>query len=134
MSTTEVEEYMTRAEDCIRLAGACIAESNQQILIYAAVHWRMLAEVTASKSVERPKSNESTPRAIAQELETRGADAGRPIDMAARAGVDAAGRLKGGSRHAKSSGPIIGSPNQLRVPRARIGSSQFGASGAESLA
>jgi hypothetical protein len=61
MSTTEVEEYMTRAEKCLRLAGARIAESNEQILIYAAVHWRMLAEVTASKSVERPKSDESNP-------------------------------------------------------------------------
>ena len=44
MSTTEAEDYVKRAEECLRLAGACIAESNRQILIYAAVHWRMLAE------------------------------------------------------------------------------------------
>ena len=38
MPTTELEEYMARAEECLRLAGACIAEANRQILIYAAVH------------------------------------------------------------------------------------------------
>ena len=42
MSITD--EYVKRAEECERLAGAYIAESNRQILIYAAVHWRMLAE------------------------------------------------------------------------------------------
>ena len=36
MSTTEAEDYAKRAEECLRLAGACIAESNRQILIYAA--------------------------------------------------------------------------------------------------
>ena len=56
--TTEAEEYVTRAEECLRLAGACIAESNRQILIYAAVHWRMLAEA-AGKSPQRTRSNES---------------------------------------------------------------------------
>jgi hypothetical protein len=61
MSTTETEEYMTRAEECLRLAGACIAESNRQILICAAVHWRMLAEEAARKNAQRPKSNESNP-------------------------------------------------------------------------
>ena len=50
LSTTEAEGFMTRAEECRRLAGACIAGSNPQILIYA-VHWRMLAEVTASYAV-----------------------------------------------------------------------------------
>jgi hypothetical protein len=50
MSTTE-EEYVKRAEECLRLAGACIAEFNRQILIYAAV----LAEEAAGKSAQRPK-------------------------------------------------------------------------------
>ena len=54
MPTTETEEYVKRAEECLRLAGACIAESNRQILIYAAVHWRMLAEEAAAKSVNGP--------------------------------------------------------------------------------
>ena len=49
MSTTEAEDYVKRAEECLRLAGACIAESNRQILIYAAVHWRMLAEEAAGR-------------------------------------------------------------------------------------
>jgi hypothetical protein len=48
MSTVEAE-YSKRAEECFRLAGACVAESNRQILIYAAVHWRMLAEEAASR-------------------------------------------------------------------------------------
>jgi hypothetical protein len=60
MPTTEAEEYLKRAEECLRLAGACIAESNRQILIFAAVHWRMLAEEAAARSAptQRPKSNE----------------------------------------------------------------------------
>ena len=61
MPTTELEEYMARAEECLRLAGACIAEANRQILIYAAVHWRMLAEGAAGKSAQQPKSNELNP-------------------------------------------------------------------------
>jgi hypothetical protein len=61
MPTTELEEYMARAEECLRLAGACIAESNRQILIYAAVHWRMLAEGAAGKSAQQPKPNERNP-------------------------------------------------------------------------
>jgi len=28
MSTTEAEDYVKRAEECLRLAGACIAEST----------------------------------------------------------------------------------------------------------
>ena len=57
MPTTEAEEYLKRAEECFRLAGA---EANRQILIFAAVHWRMLAEEAAARSAptERPKSNE----------------------------------------------------------------------------
>ena len=63
MSTTETEEYVKRAEECLRLAGACIAESNRQILIYAAVHWRILAEEATVRSTptQRPKSNEPDP-------------------------------------------------------------------------
>ena len=61
MLSAETEEYVKRAEECLRLAGACIAESNRQILIYAAVHWRMLAEETAAKSVQRPKPDEANP-------------------------------------------------------------------------
>jgi hypothetical protein len=61
MPTTELEEYMARAEECPRLAGACIAESNRKILIYAVVHWRMLAEGAAGKSAQQPKSNELNP-------------------------------------------------------------------------
>ena len=54
MSTTEAEDYVKRADECLRLAGACIAESNRQILIYAAVHWRMLAEEAAGKERTGP--------------------------------------------------------------------------------
>jgi hypothetical protein len=42
MSTSS--EYVKRAEECERLAGACIAEANRQILLYAAVRWRWMAE------------------------------------------------------------------------------------------
>ena len=84
MSTTEAEDYVKRAEECLRLAGACIAESNRQILIYAAVHWRMLDEEAAGRRApsHRPKPDEATPspspkrlerpKAIAQALEARG--------------------------------------------------------------
>jgi hypothetical protein len=65
MPTTEPEEYMTRAEECLRLAGACIAEANLQTLIYAAVHWRMLAEAAAGKNAQRPKSSESNTATLA---------------------------------------------------------------------
>jgi hypothetical protein len=46
MSIT-TEEYVKRAEECERLAGACIAESNREILLYAAARWRMLGEAEA---------------------------------------------------------------------------------------
>ena len=42
MSTAE--EYVKRAEECERLAGACIAEANREILLYAAGRWRRMAE------------------------------------------------------------------------------------------
>jgi hypothetical protein len=63
MSTTEAEDYVKRAEECLRLAGACIAESNRQILIYAALHWRMLAKEAAGRRApsHRPKPDEATP-------------------------------------------------------------------------
>jgi len=61
MSTTEAEDYVKRAEECLRLAGACLAESNRQILIYAAAHWRMLAEEAASRRAHRPKPDEANP-------------------------------------------------------------------------
>ena len=60
MSTTEAE-YSKRAEECLRLAGACLAECNRQILIYAAVQWRMLAEEAAGKGAQRPKPTGSNP-------------------------------------------------------------------------
>jgi hypothetical protein len=56
MSTTEAEDYVKRAEECLRLAAACIAESNRQILIYAA-----LAEEAAGKSALRPKPTGPNP-------------------------------------------------------------------------
>jgi hypothetical protein len=43
MSTTEAQEYLKRAAECERLAGACISESNRNILLYAAASWRILA-------------------------------------------------------------------------------------------
>jgi hypothetical protein len=52
MSTTQ--EYMTRAEECERLADACIAESNREILLYAAARWRAMAEDAASGAFLAP--------------------------------------------------------------------------------
>ena len=52
MSTTQ--EYMTRAEECERLAGACIAESNREILLYAAARWRAMAEDAAAGAFFAP--------------------------------------------------------------------------------
>jgi hypothetical protein len=52
MSTTQ--EYMTRAEECDRLAGACIAESNREILLYAAARWRVMAEDAAAGAFLAP--------------------------------------------------------------------------------
>ena len=46
MSITD--EYVKRAEECERLAGACIAESNRNILLYAAARWRTMAEDAAA--------------------------------------------------------------------------------------
>jgi hypothetical protein len=46
MSITE--DYVKCAEECERLAGACIAKSNRNILLYAAARWRMMAEDAAA--------------------------------------------------------------------------------------
>jgi hypothetical protein len=47
MSITE--EYVKRAEECERLAGACIAECNRALLLYAAGCWRRMAKEEASR-------------------------------------------------------------------------------------
>jgi len=52
MSTPQ--EYMTRAEECERLVGACIAESNREILLYAAARWRAMAEDAAAGAFLAP--------------------------------------------------------------------------------
>jgi hypothetical protein len=54
MSTADAEEYVKRAEECLRLAGACIAESNREILLYAAGRWRILAEDAAAGAFPAP--------------------------------------------------------------------------------
>jgi hypothetical protein len=63
-----------RAEECARLAGACTAEPNRQILIYAAVHGECWPKML--QPVARPRSGlnltSPTPRATAQEREARG--------------------------------------------------------------
>ena len=43
-------EYVTRAEECERLADECVAESNPAILLYAAGRWRRMAEEEAGRS------------------------------------------------------------------------------------
>lgn len=48
MSTSDSQDYSRRAEECLRLAGACISESNRQLLLYAAIHWQSLAEQVAT--------------------------------------------------------------------------------------
>jgi hypothetical protein len=40
---TTAEEYEKRAEECERLAGQCTAESNREILLFAAQRWRAMA-------------------------------------------------------------------------------------------
>ena len=54
MSVTD--EYVKRAEECERLAGACIAESNRDILLYAAARWRTMAEDAAAGAVPHAKA------------------------------------------------------------------------------
>jgi hypothetical protein len=46
-------EYLEQAEECERLAGACLAESNREILLYAAAHWRWMAEELEPSSLGR---------------------------------------------------------------------------------
>jgi hypothetical protein len=43
------DEYVTRAEECERLANECVAESNRAILLYAAGRWRKMAEEEAGR-------------------------------------------------------------------------------------
>jgi hypothetical protein len=45
MSTSE--EYVRRAEECERLAAACRAPSNREILQRAATQWRRMADEAA---------------------------------------------------------------------------------------
>jgi hypothetical protein len=53
MSIT-TEECVKRAEECERLAGACIAEANRKILLYAAAGWRrMLQDVAAADATSK---------------------------------------------------------------------------------
>jgi hypothetical protein len=60
MSTSE--DYVKCAEECVRRAGACIAESNREILLYAAAEWRMLAKEAGART------NECTPSSPASLL------------------------------------------------------------------
>jgi hypothetical protein len=55
MSTSE--DYVKCAEECVRLAGACIAESNREILLYAAAKWWMLAEEAGTRTGECTSSS-----------------------------------------------------------------------------
>ena len=69
MSTTEAE-YSKRGEECLRLAGACIAKSNRQILLPSTGGcWprKLRARALNSLNLTSP-----TLRAIAQEREARG--------------------------------------------------------------
>jgi hypothetical protein len=59
MSTKQ--EYLKRAEECIRLAGACIAESNREILLYAAA-WRTMAEDAAEFRASPEKTTQGSDR------------------------------------------------------------------------
>ena len=43
-----IAEYVKRAEECEQHASACLAESNREILLYAATHWRWMAEEAAA--------------------------------------------------------------------------------------
>jgi hypothetical protein len=54
-------EYVKRAEECERLAGECISESNRAIFMDVAARWRMLAKEAAGKNPQRPKSSEPNP-------------------------------------------------------------------------
>jgi hypothetical protein len=69
MSITS-EEYVKRAEECERLAGACIAESNREILLYAAARWRTLAEDAGESLRSRaPAESDSSQDAVRAHLE-----------------------------------------------------------------
>jgi hypothetical protein len=51
-------EYVTRAEECERLAAECVAESNRAILLYAAGRWRKMAAEEAGRSA--PEANSAS--------------------------------------------------------------------------
>ena len=42
-----IEDYVKRADECLRQAGACSAESNRAIFMEVAAKWRMLAKEEA---------------------------------------------------------------------------------------
>jgi hypothetical protein len=48
------DEYVTRAEECERLAAECVAEANSAILLYAAGRWRRMAEEEAAAGPAPP--------------------------------------------------------------------------------
>jgi hypothetical protein len=49
-----IEEYVKRADECLREAGACIAESNRAIFMDVAAKWRMLAKEAEAGAVPAP--------------------------------------------------------------------------------
>jgi hypothetical protein len=48
------EEYVKRADECLRQAGACIADSNRAIFMDVAAKWRMLAKEVEAGAVPAP--------------------------------------------------------------------------------
>ena len=58
MSNTAAEEYVKRAEECERLAGACIADANREILLFTADKWRRMAKDAAASGPAPPESDE----------------------------------------------------------------------------
>ena len=105
------DEYVTRAEECERLANKCVAESNRAILLYAAGRWRKMAEEEAGRPappaplVQATQCSEAElgqrqPR-IGNDAAPRRAASGRPIDAAACPSPPAVDRL--GRRHSTNS-------------------------------
>ena len=48
------EDYVKRADECLRQAGACIAESNRSIFMGVAAKWRMLAKEVEAGAIPAP--------------------------------------------------------------------------------
>jgi hypothetical protein len=69
MSITS-QTYVKRAEECERLAAACIAKSNRDSLLYTAAGWRAMAEdAEGSPTARAPdKSDSSHPFGCANPL------------------------------------------------------------------